>query len=414
MKSDLDRYLDAANLDAILVRGPANYNSAMTYFTGLVHVTQAYLLKVRGEEPVLFHVNMERDEAARSGLQTRSFEEFDVDQAYEEAKGDINLSNAIVLRRIFKEYNVQGRVSLYGKVEIGPAYSTCRLLEEMTDGIELVGESGRDSVLMNTRRTKDESEVERIRNMGKVTTAVVKDVAGFLASHEVKNGILVSRDGDPLTIGEVKRKIDLWLTIRGAHNPNGVIFAIGYDASIPHSTGTDSDPIPIGKPIIFDIFPCEAGGGYFYDFTRTWCLAYAPDDVRTVYQDVLDAYNQSRDAMRADTLARDYQLMTCELFESRGHPTLRSNPNTQSGYVHSLAHGLGLEVHEAPFSHYSEHNQHMIEHGSVFTIEPGLYYPEREIGVRIEDTVWMRPDGELEVLVDYPKDLVLELPGYAA
>jgi Xaa-Pro aminopeptidase len=50
----------------------------------------------------------------------------------------------------------------------------------------------------------------------------------------------------------------------------------------------------------------------------------------------------------------------------------------------------------------------------VFTIEPGLYYPEREIGVRIEDTVWMRPDGELEVLVDYPKDLVLELPGYAA
>jgi Xaa-Pro aminopeptidase len=48
--------------------------------------------------------------------------------------------------------------------------------------------------------------------------------------------------------------------------------------------------------------------------------------------------------------------------------------------------------------------------GTVFTIEPGLYYPEQGLGVRIEDTFYMRPDGELEILVDFPRDLVLELP----
>jgi len=46
----------------------------------------------------------------------------------------------------------------------------------------------------------------------------------------------------------------------------------------------------------------------------------------------------------------------------------------------------------------------------VFTVEPGLYYPERGMGVRIEDTVWIRPNGQPETLVDFPKDLVLKMP----
>jgi Xaa-Pro aminopeptidase len=43
----------------------------------------------------------------------------------------------------------------------------------------------------------------------------------------------------------------------------------------------------------------------------------------------------------------------------------------------------------------------------VVTIEPGLYYPDRGLGCRLEDTVWVRPDGAMEVLAEYPMDLVL-------
>jgi Xaa-Pro aminopeptidase len=46
----------------------------------------------------------------------------------------------------------------------------------------------------------------------------------------------------------------------------------------------------------------------------------------------------------------------------------------------------------------------------VFTIEPGLYYPERGIGVRLEDTYWISPDnGGAQLLVDFPLDFVLPM-----
>jgi Xaa-Pro aminopeptidase len=160
---------------------------------------------------------------------------------------------------------------------------------------------------------------------------------------------------------------------------------------------------------VFDIFPCQTGGGYFHDFTRTWCLGYAPDEVQEVYEDVLDVYETVYAAMVPNTPCRDYQVMACELFEGKGHPTVLNNPQTKEGYVHSLAHGVGLAVHEGPSFSHLESNIDQLLPGSVITHEPGLYYPEREIGVRIEDTVWVRPDGKLEVLAEYPKDLVLKM-----
>ena len=72
---------------------------------------------------------------------------------------------------------------------------------------------------------------------------------------------------------------------------------------------------------------------------------------------------------------------------------------------------MGLDVHEGPSFSHLESNTDVLQPGTVFTFEPGLYYPERGMGVRIEDTVWARPDGGFEVLAEYPKDLVLKIPG---
>ena len=47
--------------------------------------------------------------------------------------------------------------------------------------------------------------------------------------------------------------------------------------------------------------------------------------------------------------------------------------------------------------------------GCVFTIEPGLYYPDKGFGIRIEDTIVLRQDGSFEILNDFPKELVLKL-----
>jgi hypothetical protein len=68
MKTDLDALMKDNNLDAILITGPAQHNPAMVYMMGGGHLTNADLIKKRGEEAVVFYNPMERDEAGKSGL----------------------------------------------------------------------------------------------------------------------------------------------------------------------------------------------------------------------------------------------------------------------------------------------------------------------------------------------------------
>jgi Xaa-Pro aminopeptidase len=399
------------DLDALLIMGDAGHNPAMVYFTGLVHVSNAYLIKRRNHPPVLFHYGMEREEAKSTGLESRDLTDYEIFKRIDNAAGDTNLAEARLLADLFGEFGISGRVSVYGKIDIGYSYDSLRTLEELAPDIQLVGEIARESVLTNARSTKDEAEVARIRKMGETTAAVVGEVATFLTSHRVESGVLVNPQGAPLTIGDVKRRINLWLTMRDAENPKGTIFAIGRDAGIPHSAGDDEDQIKLGTPIVFDIYPCEAGGGYFHDCTRTWCLGHAPDEAIELYEDVRAVYDEVYASLEVGKPCRDFQLLTAELFGTRGHPTVVDDPKMQRGYAHSLGHGLGLAVHEGPsFSHLESNHDHL-DAGAVITVEPGLYYPDRGLGVRIEDTVWVRPDGEMESLTPFPKDLVLKMPG---
>jgi len=325
--------------------------------------------------------------------------------------GDVVETQARDYAGLLDAFDIRGRLGLYGQADIGSAFPVFRRLAELAPQVEIVAEAPMRAVLRRARATKDEQEIERLRAIGKSTVAVVAEVATFLTSHQPRDGVLVNRNGEPLTVGEVKRRINLWLAMRGAENPEGTIFSLGRDAGVPHSVGAEGDLVRVGTPIIFDIYPCEAGGGYFYDLTRTWCLGYAPDDVARVYADVLEVYRATTAAIRPEALFRDYQRMTCELFEARGHPTVKSNPNTLEGYVHSLGHGVGLDVHETPFSRDQEDNQDRLLAGSVFTVEPGLYYPDRGLGVRLEDTYWVRPGGGAEIIAEFPLDLVLKVPG---
>jgi Xaa-Pro aminopeptidase len=409
MKTDIDELMAEQGVDYLLVTGPAQHNPAMVYLTGGGHLTRADLIKKRGEEPVLFHSSMERDEATRTGLVTRDFDEYRITDLLKQTGGD--MVKAIVKRyqHMLADLEIkQGRMALYGQIDAGAAYAIFSALQQAVPDITFLGQMD-NSLLLQAMATKDEDEVERIRRMGEITTAVVGQVAEFLTSHRVVNEVLVKSDGQPLTVGEVKRRVNLWLAERGVENPHGIIFAIERDAGIPHSSGTPTDELRLGKTIVFDIFPCEAGGGYHYDFTRTWCLGYAPDEVLAIYEDVSAVYLQIMNELEPGLHCPEFQRRTCDLFEAKGHPTIQSNQSTQDGYVHSLGHGLGLNVHERPWFGHNASAADRLDPGSVVTIEPGLYYPERGLGVRLEDTVWVRPDGGMEVLAEFPLDLILRM-----
>ncbi len=407
MKYDLDVLMKEHELDAILVTGPAQHNPPMVYLTGGAHLTHADLIKKRGDEPILFYNPMERDEAAKTGLPSKSLADYPLNDLLKQTNGDYLAAMVMRYQKMLSDLHLtRGRMAVYGRMDAGVSYAIFSSLQKLMPDLTIFGELD-NSVLMQAMMTKDEQEIERIRHVGQITIAVVEKVADFLTSQKVTDGILVKPDGTPITIAEVKSRINLWLAELGAENPEGTIFSVGRDAGVPHSSGNPQNMLRLGQTIVFDIFPCESGGGYYYDFTRTWCLGYAPDEALALYEDVREVYEHILQAIKPNTLCREIQDLACRLFEERNHPTIKSNPQTEKGYVHSLGHGLGLQVHERPWFGHNATEKDRLEPGVVTTIEPGLYYPEQGMGVRLEDTFCIKGDGRIEKLVDYPLDLIL-------
>ncbi len=414
MKSDLDRLMKACEAAAILVTGAGMHNPAMVYLTGGGHMTSADLICKIGHKGFLFHYPMERDEAARSNLEIRSYSNYSYTELLKEANGDRKLAMALRYQKMFQDAGVtSGRVLLYGLIELGSGYAIFSLLQGLLPDIQFIGIQDED-VLLTAMATKDADEIERIKQMGKITARVVENTADYLSTRPVRAGKLLNPQGEWLTIADVKSRINLWLAEAGAENPEGTIFAIGHDAGVPHSSGKPDDVLQLGETIVFDIYPCEAGGGYFYDMTRTWCLGYATEQAQELYQDVLQVYRTIVEELKVDMPFKHYQQRTCELFEAMGHSNVLTEPTTEVGYVHSLGHGVGLHIHERPFSGLSASDGDRLAVGSVFTIEPGLYYPEKNLGVRLEDTYCITTTGQFEKLAEFPLDLVIPIKGEPA
>lgn len=407
MKTEIDDLMQKANIDVLLATGPAQYNPSMVYLTGGGHITTADYIKKRGQPAVLFHASMERDEAKKTGLILEDFNQFPAAELMKAANGDRLEAICLRYQRMLAKLGIdRGRVALYGVVEIGPMLALVDRLRAAMPGLEFVAEVDR-SILNEAMLTKDGVEIERIRKMGKITTTVVGRTADYLSSQRIQDGCLVNADGEPVTIGKVKGLINMWLAELGADNPEGTIFAQGRDAGIPHSSGTAEDILRLGQTIVYDIFPCEATGGYYYDFTRTWCLGYAPDEAIKLYEDVLSVYKQLEADFKVGGICPDYQLEACRLFEAQGHKSIQSDPAAEDGYIHLLSHGVGLRIHERPSFTPGTKNVDTLQPGMIFTHEPGLYYPERGMGVRLENTYAVTPSGAMEILAPYPMDLVL-------
>jgi Xaa-Pro aminopeptidase len=156
---------------------------------------------------------------------------------------------------------------------------------------------------------------------------------------------------------------------------------------------------------VIDLYPSQPGGGYFFDVTRTYCVGRAPQELRDLHRCVHDSLRDALDSFEMGARGRAYQDRVCAFFEERGHRTIRQDDSLTEGYVHGLGHGIGLEVHERPNLGGPATNPDRLLPGSLFTVEPGLYYPSRGLGVRLEDIVYARSDGTFENLTDIPYDL---------
>lgn len=407
MRSDLDKLMAARDLDALLVVGDASGNAILNYMTGGVHLENAVIAKRRGGPLTLIHGPMERDNAATTGMQL-----IDREQAYNwfallhEFDGNGAEARAAYLARVANDLALHGRLGVYGMMDAGAAYVVLSHMNAQIDG-EVIGEFG-TSLFSLARETKDNREIAELREAGRLTCLVVGEARDFIQSHTIVGETVMGKAGVPLTIGDVKAFIRSRQLHYGLVEDHDNIFAQGRDGGVPHNHGDPAMPLRLGQSIVFDIFP-KRPSGYFHDLTRTWSLGYATDEVQQAWDETKAIFDQLLASLEVGKPCRDYQTMTCDHYERLGHATIRSKPGTQEGFVHSLGHGVGLDIHEEPRLSNAAGNETLLQPGHVISVEPGLYYPERGFGVRIEDTVAFDESGALVNLSDFPYDLVVPM-----
>ncbi len=405
MKEDLQRLMEERNVDAVV--GVAGHGSTalIKYLTNGSYISNGYMIYPRGTDPVLIVSGIEVGPARESGLEVHHFGEFDYMEISKQYADEPHKFRVELFRRILDRFGIKGNLLFYGNTDISGAYFFLNELAQSVPEIAIVNE-GRDRLLYAATRTKSADEIEQMKLAARYTCEVMQEALDFIVECRTKDGVIY-RGEKPLLIGDVKRHVRSELMKRGMEDSEDMIFAQGDDGGYPHMNGDDAEPLRLGAPIVFDLYPQQKGGGYFHDMTRTWCFGHAPDEVLEAYEQVLEIQERMNAAFTAGEKCSKYQEMVCDYFEERGHKTHRTDPESLEGYIHSLGHGVGLNIHESPM--FGQHSQDVIEIGNVFTNEPGLYYPERGFGIRIEDTVYVKEDGTIERLTDFPKDLVYKV-----
>lgn len=171
--------------------------------------------------------------------------------------------------------------------------------------------------------------------------------------------------------------------------PFSTIVASGAQSALPHARAGDR-AVKNGEFLLLDFG--AVFGGYCSDITRTVVVGRANEEQQEIFGIVLEANARASGALRvgmqgmaADAVAREY-IDACGFGEEFGH---------------SLGHGIGLEVHEAP--RLAKSIDALLPLGAVVTIEPGIYRPGWG-GVRIEDDVLLTETGP-RILTSFPRDL---------
>lgn len=256
-----------------------------------------------------------------------------------------------------------------------------------SQGRELAGLAGEERVrpeqglVEALRQLKDESELALIRRAERLVEEVFADLLTWI------------RPG--MTERQVAARMDYAMLSRGASAPAfETIVASGARASLPHGVASDK-PIEPSDMVVLD-FGAQLEG-YASDFTRTIAMGAPDAESRELYEVVRRANEAARAAARAGMSCRELDGVARGLIEAEG---------LGEHFRHSLGHGLGLAVHEAP--RISAVSDAVLEEGMVITLEPGLYLPGKA-GVRIEDLVVVRRDG-VEELSHSPRELLTAGP----
>lgn len=233
-----------------------------------------------------------------------------------------------------------------------------------------------NNLIEKMRTIKDDNEIAKIRRACEITDNCFTHLLEY-----IKVG---------MTERQIAFEIEKYFIENGV---NGLAFdtivASGENSSKPHAVPTNRK-IQSGDNITID-FGAKYKG-YCSDMTRTIFVGSVSDEVRNLYNFILEgqlrATNKIKDGVDGKSVARGVQIE----YNARNFEL-----------IHALGHGVGLEVHELPYLSYR--SSQILKENMVVTNEPGIYIPEK-IGIRIEDTILVNK-LESEVLTKSSKELIV-------
>jgi Xaa-Pro aminopeptidase len=334
--------IKAVGADAALITGGVN----VRYLTGLVSSNAALLLPADGE-PVLGTDSRYAGTAERECPDLGLIVERNVEQAL------VRRGLADGLRAIAFE-DRQMTVQSYRALAAidGDGAAACGGLELLPLG----------DVIDELRIVKDPAELELLANACKITGEAFNLVLGLLRPGVNERDFAVALE---------RAMVDL-----GAEGPAfGSIVASGPNGAIPHH---------VPGPRAFergDLVTIDCGAkfaGYHADMTRTVALGEAADWQKEIYELVAQAQAAGVEAAVAGADVADVDAAARDVIEAAGHG---------GGFTHGLGHGVGLEIHEAPW--LGQDKTGKLADRVPITIEPGIYLAGAG-GVRIEDTLVVR------------------------
>lgn len=234
-----------------------------------------------------------------------------------------------------------------------------------------------EQLIETFRIIKDDGEITAIRNAAEVT-----DDAFIVIQKEIKEGVS-------------ERALALSLEYFIKKNAQDIAFppivAFGKNAAIPHYMPDNKEQLTKNSLILLD-FGAKIDG-YCSDMTRVIFCGTPSDEEIKVYQTVLEAQKNALAILKAGIPAYEADRIARKYITDAGFPE----------YPHSLGHGVGLAIHEAP--RLKAGNTKILKEGMVVTVEPGIYL-EDNCGVRIEDLVVLKSDG-IEILTKSSKELII-------
>jgi Xaa-Pro aminopeptidase len=332
----LQNALKKQKLDACLIDEPL----ALFYFTGLK--LSAGKLLVHSKEAKLF-----------------------VDGRYLQAAGqDSPYPVALDSTENFTAFCRSHRIQALGFDGRHTSYDHFLRLKKQAD-VTLIASS---SLFKTLRVVKDKQEIQKMQKSAALLWKGFQFIRNCL-----KKGVKEI---------ELAKRFEIFCLERGADRLSfEPIIAFGPNSAMPHYRSQNTK-LKEGDAVLIDIGVCV--DNYHSDMTRVLFFKKANPYLKRLYEIVMRAQKNALKVCCPGAKIKEVDLAARQVMREEGVEDL---------FVHSLGHGIGLEVHEFPRLKFDGDDKDVeLESGMVFTVEPGLYVPGVG-GVRYEDTIVITPTG---------------------